>query len=252
LTKNIPVIFISAMGHVEDESQGFDAGGVDYILKPVSRPIVLRRVKTHLSLVHVTDLEGLVNAAIRMLGDAGHYNDTDTGAHIWRMANYASALSKALGWTDAQAKMMELAAPMHDTGKIGIPDAILKAPRKLDAQEWEVMKSHAQIGFDILSQSPNPVFSLAAEIALSHHERFDGNGYPHGLKGGDIPMSARIVAIADVFDALTMKRPYKEAWQVADAVDYIEDNAGGHFDPELVGLFRQIQPQLLEIKARWQ
>ncbi len=221
-TEHIPVIFVTAMGELDDEAQGFDAGAVDYIQKPVSGPIVLRRVHTHLSLVRAKDLEALAKDAIEMLGEAGHFNDTDTGEHIWRMAAYSSAIARQAGWSEYQSKLLELAATMHDTGKIGIPDEILKAPRKLSSEEWDVMQTHAQIGYDILSRCQNSIFQMAAEIALGHHEKWNGKGYPRGLHGEDIPESARIVAIADVFDALTMKRPYKEAWPVERAVAVIE------------------------------
>ncbi len=145
-SKNIPVIFITAMRDLEDEVRGFNAGAVDYIQKPVSAPIVMKRVKTHLSLVRAQELEESQKKAIYMLGEAGHYNDTDTGVHIWRMAAYARVLTEAAGWSEEQAELLELAAPMHDTGKIGIPDSILKAPRKLTPDEWDNMKQHCQIG----------------------------------------------------------------------------------------------------------
>jgi putative two-component system response regulator len=250
-TAHIPVIFVTANGETEDETRGFECGAVDYIIKPISPPIVLARVQTHLSLVRTESLDALAHSAIRMLGEAGHYNDTDTGEHIWRMAAYSRALAKAAGWDDEHAEMIELAAPMHDTGKIGIPDAILKAPRKLDPQEWAEMQSHCRIGHDILSMSDNPVFKLAAEIALGHHEKWDGSGYPLGLVGEAIPESSRIVAIADVFDALTMKRPYKEAWTVEAAIEEIQGCAGSHFEPRLVDHFLSIEGEIREIKIAW-
>jgi putative two-component system response regulator len=251
-TQNIPVIFVSAMSDVDDEAKGFDVGAVDYIQKPVSAPIVLRRIKTHLSMVRAQELEQSQKAAIYMLGEAGHYNDTDTGDHIWRMAAYARALAEAAGWTEEQAEWLELAAPMHDTGKIGTPDSILKAPRKLTPDEWSVMQQHSEIGYGILSVGKTEIFRLAAEIARYHHEKWDGSGYPHSLSGTDIPESARIVAIADVFDALTMKRPYKDAWKTVDAIQEIKRGAGNHFDPDLVDLFEQILPEIIEIKYSWQ
>ena len=251
-TENTPIIFVTAMGELKDETKGFDVGGVDYIQKPVSGPVVLRRVKTHLTLVRAKSLEDLAKASVRMLGEAGHYNDTDTGEHIWRMAAYSAALARAAGWSKQRSDTIELAAPMHDTGKIGIPDSILKSPNKLDAQEWDTMKKHAQIGYDILSQSDNPIFQMAAEIALGHHEKWDGSGYPNSLSDVAIPEHARIVAIADVFDALTTKRPYKEPWKVEDALAEIEKGAGSHFDPELAKLFLSILPEILEIKKVWE
>ena len=226
-------------------------GAVDYITKPVSAPIVLSRVQSHLSLVHVDELQKSQRAAVYMLGEAGHYNDVDTGAHIWRMAAYSSAIAKAAGWTEEACELMELAAPMHDTGKIGIPDAILKKTEKLDADEWEIMKNHSVIGHSILSKGDTPLFKLAAEIALYHHEKWDGSGYPGGLAGENIPESARIIAISDVFDALTMKRPYKEAWSIEDAAAEIEKGAGGHFDSNLEKIFKNILPELIVIKNNW-
>lgn len=251
-TESIPVIFVSAMGEIEDEAHGFDVGAVDYIQKPVSAAIVLRRVKTHLSLVKTEALEKSHKAAISMLGEAGHYNDTDTGVHIWRMAAYAGILAKANGWSEETVEELILSAPMHDTGKIGIPDSILKAPRKLTEEEWEIMKLHSEIGASILSHSQEPIFVMAAEIARYHHEKWDGSGYPYGLSGNQIPESARIVAIADVFDALTMERPYKKPWSIEDAVVEIKKGSGNHFDPKLVHIFEKILPEIIQTKSDWQ
>jgi putative two-component system response regulator len=250
-TGGIPVLFVTAMGDVEDEASGFDAGAVDYIQKPVSTALVVRRVQTHLSLVEARALENSHKEAMFMLGEAGHYNDSDTGVHIWRMAAYARAIASAAGWPEHLAKKLELAAPMHDTGKIGIPDSILKAPRKLTKEEWDIMKTHPRIGHRILSKSSAPIFVMGAEISLGHHEKWDGSGYPSGLSGEDIPESARIVALADVFDALTVKRPYKEAWPVEEAVAEILKGSGSHFDPRLADLFEQEIPAILEIKKEW-
>ncbi|CAG35613.1 response regulator [Desulfotalea psychrophila] len=251
LTAKIPVIFATARTKVEDEKHGFDVGGVDYLTKPLSAPIVLRRVATHLSLVRVDELDSLARAAIRMLGEAGHYNDTDTGEHIWQMAAYSRAIAVAAGWSIERANKIELAAPMHDMGKVGIPDNILKAPRKLEPEEWQVIMTHCQIGYDILVMSDNPIFQLAAEIALGHHEKWDGTGYPLQRSGEDIPESARIVAIADIFDALTMKRPYKEAWSVEDAFLEIEQLSGSQLEPRLVERFLSIEEEIRAIKIKW-
>ncbi|OQW67127.1 MAG: two-component system response regulator [Proteobacteria bacterium ST_bin11] len=251
LTAKIPVIFVTAMGEKENEARGFDVGAVDYIQKPVSGPIVLRRVQTHLSLVRADELDQLARAAIQMLGAAGHYNDPYTGDHIWRMAAYAAALARAAGWSRAQVEMIELAAPTHDTGKIGIPHGILKAARALNEEEWPIMQSHAQIGYDILNKSDNPVFKMAAEIARHHHEKWDGSGYPLGLAGEAIPESARIVAIADIFDALTTKRPYKEAWPLDETLKSMQSIAGSHLDPRLVALLIEIMPEILRLQAAW-
>ncbi|MGR8930195.1 MAG: response regulator [Gammaproteobacteria bacterium] len=250
-TEHIPIIFVTGMRHEVDEKAGFDVGAVDYITKPVSVPIVQARVRTHLSLVRVDELEKSYQDAIHMLGIAGHYNDTDTGVHIWRMAAYSRAIAEAMGWEQERCRLLELAAPMHDTGKIGIPDSVLKKPGKLDADEWTIMKTHANLGYGILKQSHAPLFQLAAEVALGHHEKWDGSGYPQNLSGADIPESARIVAIADVFDALSMKRPYKEPWPLERIMAHLNENRGSHFDCHLLEAFLDIMPQILDIRATW-
>ena len=251
-TENIPVIFVTGMASAWDEAAGFDAGAVDYVTKPVSPPVVLARIRTHLSLVKAARLEQSYKDAIYMLAEAGDYNDHDTGLHIWRMAEYCRALAAAIGWDSEACSLIALAAPMHDTGKLGIPDAVLKKPGKLDAAEWAVMQTHCRLGYDILVKSQAPVFTLAAEIALRHHERWDGSGYPDGLAGEAIPESARIVAVADVFDALSMKRPYKEPWPIDRIMATMVESAGSHFEPRLVERFQAILPEILEIQATWQ
>lgn len=250
-TKDIPVIFLTALGGIMDEARGFDVGAVDYIHKPISIPVVLRRVKTHLSLVKAERLDMLARESIHMLGEAGHYNDTDTGVHIWRMADYSATIARAAGWSKYDSDILELAAPMHDTGKIGIPDSILKAERKLTDDEWITMKQHPRMGYEILNRSKHAVFNLAATIALRHHEKWNGSGYPDALRGEEIPEVARIVAIADVFDALTVKRPYKEAWPRDEAFSYIQKNSGSHFDPRLVEVFLDIKEDILQVKRHW-
>ena len=251
LTQGVQVIFVTGYSDAMHEAAGFEAGGVDYIVKPVLPQLVLARVSAHLARVQATALEKSYRDAILMLGHAGHYNDTDTGAHIWRMAAYARALALACGWDVERCNRLELAAPMHDTGKLGVPQAILRKPGPLDAQEWVVMRTHPQVGFDILSKSPAPLFQLAAEVSLHHHEKWNGSGYPQGLQGQAIPQSARIVALADVFDALSMKRPYKDPWPIEKIMAHIQADAGTHFDPELVAAFMGILPEILEIQARW-
>ncbi|MCD4722489.1 MAG: response regulator [Desulfobacula sp.] len=259
-TVKTPIIFTTAMTEVEDEARGFEAGCVDYITKPVSKPVVLARVATHLALYNqhrecekvVLERTAMVEesqrSAIYMLGEAGHYNDDDTGYHIWRMGAYSAAIARSAGWHVDKAAELELAAAMHDTGKIGIPDSVLKKPGKLNEKEWIIMKTHTTIGHDILSKSNTQFFQMSSEIALYHHEKWDGQGYPKGLKGTDIPESARIVAIGDVFDALTMKRPYKPAWSIDDSFAEIEKSAGTHFDPTLTDYFLKIRTEIVEIK----
>jgi putative two-component system response regulator len=250
-TAHIPVIFVTSMGDVWDEAKGFECGAVDYIVKPIAPATTRARVKTHLSLVHASQLEQSCHDAISMLGKAGHYNDNDTGVHIWRMASYARELAVAIGWSEEDCRNLELAAPMHDTGKIGIPGGILRKPGKLDADEWDIMKTHTRIGHDILRMSHSPVFALAAEVALRHHEKWDGSGYPDGLSGERIPESARIVAIADVFDALMVRRPYKEPWPLEQVVVHMRQEAGTHFDPRLIENFLAILPKIMSLKESW-
>jgi len=263
-TAKIPVIFVTAMSDAMDEKRGFNAGAVDYVTKPIHPDTVKARVATHLALseqqrtcqAQVTkrtkQLEESQRAAITMLGAAGHYNDTDTGNHIWRMASYAALLARSVHWSVEQTALLELAAPMHDTGKIGIPDAILKAPRRLTIEEMDVIKTHTIIGHSILSKSKTPLFQLAAEIALNHHERWDGSGYPNACAGIKIPESARITAISDVFDALTMKRAYKEAWPVEKAFETIKSESGAHFDPHLVEIFLSLKEEVIKLQKKWE
>jgi putative two-component system response regulator len=250
-TELIPVIFVTSLSELGNEEAGFAAGCVDYLTKPLSAGIVRARVGTHLSLVRASLLEKSHRDAIFMLGEAGHYNDTDTGVHIWRMAAYSKALAKDLGWNGAQCELLEMAAAMHDTGKIGLPDAVLRKPGKLDAEEWRIMQTHTLIGYEILSKSEAPLFKLAAEIALHHHEKWDGSGYPDGLSQFEIPESARIVAIADVFDALSMQRSYKDAWPTDKIIEFMKQSADQHFDPELLHRFIVIMPSILKIKQAW-
>lgn len=247
--ESIPVIFVTSLGEMGHEKEGFAAGCVDYLIKPVCADIVLARVKTHLSLVRASQLEKSYRAAVFMLGKAGHYNDNDTGVHIWRMAAYSRALASSLGWHESECELLELAASMHDTGKIGVPDAVLQKSDKLNAEEWKIMQTHTRIGYEILSQSDAPLFKMAAGIALRHHEKWDGTGYPDGLAGEAIPLSARIVSIADVFDALSMSRPYKHAWPIENILSYMQEESGRQFDPNLLKQFMTILPTILAIKA---
>ncbi len=250
-TAGIPVIFITALDDSQDETAGFDVGGVDYLTKPVSPPVVRARVRTHLSLVRMEELRETRLQIVQRLGRAAEYKDNETGLHVIRMSHFAQLLALAAGCSPAWAEDLLNAAPMHDVGKIGIPDAVLRKPGPLDADEWATMRRHPEIGAEIMGEHPSGVLQLAREIALAHHEKWDGSGYPRGLAGEAIPLSARIVAIADVFDALTTRRPYKEPWPVQDALDHIAAQAGKHFDPALVALFAPLLPQLLEIRARW-
>lgn len=250
-TDSIPVIFVTTMNEVDQESLGFSVGAVDYIVKPVNPAIVLARVQSQLLMVRANRLEKSYLDAISMLGEAGHLSDSDTAEHVSRMAAYARAIAKGFGLEEDTCRLIEHAAPLHDTGKIGIPAAILRKPGPLSEDEWDVMRTHPHIGWNILCRSDASVFQMAAEIALGHHEKWNGSGYPNQMAGTAIPLSARIVAIADVFDALSTKRPYKEPWPYDKCIDYIRLNAGLHFDPELTQVFLNIQPMILEIKAKF-
>ena len=250
-TAGIPVIFITALNDSQDETAGFDVGGVDYLTKPVSPPVVRARVRTHLSLVRMEELRETRLQIVQRLGRAAEYKDNETGLHVIRMSHFSQLLALAAGCSPAWAEDLLNAAPMHDVGKIGIPDAVLRKPGPLDADEWATMRRHPEIGAEIIGEHPSGVLQLAREIALAHHEKWDGSGYPRYLAGEAIPLSARIVAIADVFDALTTRRPYKEPWPVQEAMNHIAAQAGKHFDPALVALFAPLLPQLLEIRARW-
>lgn len=262
-TRNIPVVFVTSMSEVEDERKGFESGGVDYITKPVSPPLVQARVATHLRLyAHERHLTELVKARtleleqtrleiIRRLGRAAEFKDDETGQHVIRMSHYTRILAEAAGMAALDVDVLFNAAPMHDIGKIGIPEAILLKPGKLDDAEWMVMKKHPAIGAGIIGRHQHPLLETARIVALTHHEKWDGNGYPRGLSGEQIPLTGRIVAIADVFDALTSERPYKKAWPVEEAVVFLQQQAGSHFDPRLVDLFINALPEVLKVRAMY-
>jgi putative two-component system response regulator len=188
---------------------------------------------------------------VRRLGRAAEYRDNETGLHIIRMSQISTLLAKSLGWSEVDCELMLHASPMHDIGKIGIPDAILLKPGKFEADEWEIMKTHTTIGAHILEDGDSDLLCLAREIALSHHEKWDGSGYPQGLAKEAIPQSGRIVAVADVFDALTSTRPYKKAWAVDDAVAFIKENAGHHFDPEVTMHFLKCLPEIITVRENY-
>ncbi|WP_235890016.1 HD domain-containing phosphohydrolase [Maribrevibacterium harenarium] len=262
-TKAIPVIFVTAMSSVEDERLGFEVGGADFITKPITPLTTLARVRSHIELAErqyrhelliaqrTQQLEESLRSAVSMLSVVSNYKDEDTASHMGRMADYSALLASAIGWSNEECERIRLAAPLHDIGKIGVPDSILKAPRALTDSERLVMQQHTQFGYDILSQSQAPLFKMAAQIALAHHERWDGTGYPRGLKADDIPLAARIITLADVFDALTSKRPYKTAWGLTETFHHLKSEAGKLFDPNLVELFIQCEPQIREVMEKW-
>ncbi|MEX2529201.1 MAG: HD domain-containing phosphohydrolase [Gemmatimonadota bacterium] len=262
-TRGIPVVFVTALGEVEDEARGFEVGGVDYISKPVSAPIVLARVRTQLQLrrqnqeleIRVRERTRELRATrleiIRRLGRAAEFKDNQTGLHVIRMSHYSRLVGAAAGLPREELEVLLNAAPMHDVGKIGIPDRVLQKSGQLGPEEWALMHRHPEMGAEIIGEHESDVLQMAREIALTHHERWDGTGYPRSLKGEEIPLVGRIVAIADVFDALTTDRPYKESWSVERAVAFIESQAGQHFDPDLVRSFHKALPGILKLRARY-
>ncbi len=251
VTASIPIIFVTALTDAIDEVTGFEAGAVDYINKPVSAPILRARVKTNLSLVHLDELRESRLNIVQRLGRAAEYKDTETGYHVVRMSHYAAILARAIGRPESWVDDMLAAAPMHDIGKIGIPDHILTKPAKLTPEEWEVMKTHPLIGAEIIGEHSDSMLRMAYQAALTHHEKWDGSGYPRGLAGESIPIEGRVVAVADVFDALTSVRPYKRPWSNEEATDLIKSEAGRHFDPTVVEAFLRSLPDLLAVQKRY-
>lgn len=261
--RRIPVIFVTAMTSVDDERLGLEIGAVDYITKPFSPPIVMARVRTHLALYDQTrELERMViqrteelcitrQQIIYCLGRAAELKDNETGNHVVRMAHYARLIAEAHGMGKEAIDKIFCAAPMHDVGKIGIPDAILLKPGKLDAGEWALMETHPIMGADIIGPHDNSLLDTARIIALTHHERWDGCGYPRRLTGEEIPIEGRIVAIADVFDALISVRSYKPAYSVEESLKIMEAEDARQFDPELMKAFRKALPDILRIKENY-
>lgn len=260
---DIPVIFVSSKDYAFDEAMGFELGAVDYITKPINPIIVNARVKTHLSsYYHQIELEKKVEIKtreiyetrleiIRKLAVAAEYKDNDTGLHIARMSRYCYIIAKNYGLSEHEARILLNVAPMHDIGKIGIPDEILSKKGKLNDDEWEIMKKHSSIGKEILGNNANEILKAASIVAFEHHEKWDGSGYPSGIKFEEIHIYARIVALADVFDALTSKRPYKDAWDFGEAVKLIKRESGKHFEPKLVEVFEESLTDILKIKHRY-
>ncbi|WP_298445154.1 HD domain-containing phosphohydrolase [uncultured Ferrimonas sp.] len=260
LTAAIPIIFVTALGEATDETEGLRLGAADYITKPINAAVVQARVACQLKLYNQAQhLESLVQQrtselqhtrlhVIQCLGRAAEYKDNETGLHVIRMSRYSELLARAAGLNQPFCDLLLHAAPMHDIGKIGIPDNILKKNAGLDDAEWLVMRQHPQLGANILGSLDSELMQMASRIALTHHERWDGSGYPNGIKAEQIPLEGRIVAISDVFDALTSDRPYKSAWSVDETMAQIQAGRGSHFDPNLVDIFLSLQPQLEEIR----
>ena len=283
-TANIPIIFLTARSQVEDEEMGFKLGAVDYITKPISPPIVLARVKTHLMLKAAADflrdknafleteverrtveVSTIQDVTILAMASLAETRDNETGNHIRRTQNYVQALAIQLRdsgkfpdyLSKENIKMLYKSAPLHDIGKVGIPDSILLKPGKLTPEEFEIMKTHTTLGRDAIAaserllESPNSFLQCAREIAYSHQEKWDGSGYPEGLKGENIPISARLMAVADVYDALISRRVYKEPMPHEDAVEIIKQGSGGHFDPAMVDAFLDIKTVFYTIAQRY-
>ncbi|GAB4480772.1 MAG: two-component system response regulator [Anaerolineales bacterium] len=268
LTYKIPVIFVSAMSEVVDESRGFEVGAVDYITKPVSAPIVRARVKTHLQLYdqnrlleervlqRTQELEEAHDVTINGFATLAEFRDQETGAHILRTRQYVRLLAQYLSVhprfvTQLRSEEIDLlykSAPLHDIGKIAVPDRILLKPGKLTPEEFEEMKKHTIYGYDALTRAEqtangahNSFLRLAREIAYTHHEKWDGSGYPQGLAGDAIPVSGRLMALADIYDALISKRVYKDALPHDLAVEIISSERGRHLDPDVVDAFLDLQ-----------
>ena len=265
-----PIIILTAQHSKDYLLRALAAGARDFIGKPFDRNELLMRVRNLLDaqlahrLVHnqKTVLEDMVRVrteelrhtrlqVVQRLGMAAEYRDEETGNHILRMSHTCALLARAIGWSEGDCDLILNASPMHDIGKIGIPDAILLKPGKFEPHEWEIMKSHATIGEKLLDGDDSDLMRMAREIAVTHHEKWDGSGYPNGLAGKAIPQAGRIAALADVFDALTSDRPYKKAWTVEAAVNQIRENSGKHFDPDLVEVFLGVLPGIAEIRERF-
>ena len=250
-TAGIPIIFITALNDAADEEKGLSIGAVDYINKPFNPGIVRARVRNHVKLVQAETLRKTRLDLMHRLGMAAEFKDPSTGQHIMRMSYYAHAMALAAGYGAIAAEEIFNAAPLHDVGKIGVPDEILRKPGGLTEDEWVVMRQHPAIGAQIIGEHEDGVLQMAHRIAMSHHEKWDGTGYPQGLKGDEIPHAAHIVALADVFDALTSERPYKKAWPLDQAFNYIREQSGRHFSPELVEIFLRARPEIEHIYSRW-
>jgi putative two-component system response regulator len=269
-TKEIPIFFLTALDESESKVRAFDYGAVDYITKPFYPSEVLSRLRTHLSLLlarrelseqnnileikvreRTLELENNQKETIIRLALAAEHRDTDTGSHIRRIQEYSKLLARHSGLDEAQSEDLGLASTMHDLGKIGIPDNILLKPGRLTPEEMVIMRSHTEIGANILANSDSRLIAQSRDIALTHHEHFDGKGYPRGLSGKDIPLGGRIVCLADVFDALGSKRPYKEPWPFDKAVEAILQGRGTHFDPDLTDVFEAHRDEIYSIYIKW-
>lgn len=265
-----PVIMLTAQADENSRVQALEGGASDYITKPFNRIELLKRVSIHLENHHTKYLLSLENKRldekvrersaqleksklemIYRLGRAAEYRDNETGNHVKRVSLIAELIAQQMAQSVEYCHLIQVASPMHDIGKIGVSDTILLKPGKLTDEEFRLMQDHVQIGAEILENGDSPLLEMAYEIALTHHEKYNGKGYPNGLKGDNIPLSGRIVAVADVFDALTSARPYKEAWPIEKAVHLIEREAGEHFDPKVVDAFLAKLPEIKVIANQY-
>jgi putative two-component system response regulator len=264
------VVMITAERDHEVRHRALELGAADFLTKPIDRIELQARMKNLLKLVtaqrrlsdRAIQLRYEIEQATKTIRDremdtimrltrAAEFRDSTTGMHVVRVGEMCAALAATMGLPEAEVELLRLAAPMHDVGKVATPDGILLKPGKLTSEEFEIMKAHALAGYEILRGSDSPMLQLAAEIALSHHERFDGSGYPNGIAGTAIPLSGRLCSIVDVFDALTSERPYKRAWPIEEALLEIRKGSGAHFDPDIVAVFFQAKEQVLDINRRY-
>ncbi|MDR3737188.1 MAG: response regulator [Acidobacteriaceae bacterium] len=266
---DVPIVMITASEELEIRLQALDMGANDFLVRPLQPAEIRARLRNMLVLrrayLALTNqaacLAAEVAAAtaqirarerelVARLAGAVEYRDPETGAHVARMALYSQAIAQQLGLNAAHVDLILEAAPMHDVGKVGIPDHILLKPGRLTPEEMQIMRQHAELGGEILTGSESALVQMAESIAIGHHERWDGAGYPDGLRGSTIPIEARIVAVADVFDALTSIRPYKSAWSLDAARDYLRDQSGSHFDPDCVDAFLRAWPEIIKIHEK--
>jgi len=263
-TASIPVIFLTAKVDAESINKGFDVGGVDYVTKPFNRAELLARVRTHLELKSYQDsleekvysltkeIEETQKEVVFTMGAIGETRSKETGNHVKRVAEYSKLLAHYYGLDEKESELLKQASPMHDIGKVGIPDNILNKPGKFEADEWKIMQTHAQLGYEMLKHSQRPILKAAAIVAIEHHEKWDGSGYPNKIAGEDIHIYGRITALADVFDALGSDRCYKKAWSDEKIFKLFEEEKGKHFDPNLVELFFAHLDEFLKIRNKLQ
>jgi len=260
---HVPVIFLTAMTDSESIIKGFNVGGVDYLPKPFNTEELLVRIKTHLKLKDYEDnlyaqveqltkeIEDTQKEVVFTMGAIGETRSKETGNHVIRVAEFSKIIALAYGMGELEVDLLKQASPMHDIGKVGIPDRILNKPGTLNDEEWKIMQTHAELGYEMLKHSSRPILQAASIVAYEHHEKWDGSGYPRGLKGEEIHIYGRITAIADVFDALKMKRIYKASWKMEDILTLFKEERGKHFDPTLVDLFFENTPELLLVAEQF-